>query len=43
MLMKKADDRLADIETLKALSTRPDVSQNVRKLIDSQHPIGDEG
>ncbi len=36
MLIKKADDRLADIETLKALSTRPDVSQNVRKLIDRE-------
>lgn len=36
MLIKKADDRSADIETLKTLSARPDVTQNVRKLIDRE-------
>lgn len=36
MLIKKADDRSADIEILKALSARPDVSQDIRRLIDRE-------
>ncbi|QJT37138.1 NERD domain-containing protein (plasmid) [Aeromonas media] len=36
MLIKKADDRSADIETLKVLSTRPDASQDARKFIDRE-------
>ncbi|HDO1376885.1 TPA: NERD domain-containing protein [Aeromonas veronii] len=36
MLIKKADDRSADIETLKTLLARPDVSPNVRTLIDRE-------